>query len=251
MLPEIQSQNKSTTYTLNNFKVKNGQKIEDITKNMTAEEKATVKLFDVNDNGIFDGKESDIFNTAVFNLSKGNINICLKDYENTEVVIKYSELESLKNTHIGKQKLIIPFCYGKLGIRDTSIFCGDKRHENALGLYDIEKGVNKITFDYTNNFVQIDGNGKRTGEASFSVRADSIEINDYKPFRFTLHEQVKSAKLNNVSNPSFAIPSSETYITKLSSNTEIITTGNTKVSIEDVEEIIKLEEEEKSTKNQK
>ena len=108
MTPKVQSQNECSTFSLNNFKVKNGQKIEDITKNMTAEEKATVKLFDVNDNGIFDGKESDIFNTAVFNLSKGNINICLKDYENTEVVIKYSELESLKNTHIGKQKLIIP-----------------------------------------------------------------------------------------------------------------------------------------------
>ena len=85
MLPEIQSQNKSTTYTLNNFKVKNGQNIDNLVKNMTAEEKATVKLFDINSNGVFDGKESDVFNTSVFDLSEGNINICLKDYENTKV----------------------------------------------------------------------------------------------------------------------------------------------------------------------
>lgn len=251
MLPEIQSQNKSTTYTLNNFKVKNGQNIDNLVKNMTAEEKATVKLFDINSNGVFDGKESDVFNTSVFDLSEGNINICLKDYENTKVAIKYSDLESLKNTRIGHEKLILPFTYTRLQIIDTSTICNDEKHKNALGRYDIEKGIDKITFDYTNDFVQINGNGKSTGEASFSVLADSIEINDYKPFRFTLHKQVKSARLNNVNNPGvFAFPSSKTNITKQSSNTEIITTGNTKINIEDIEEIVRLEKEE-SIKNQK
>ena len=251
MLPEIQSQNKSTTSTLNNFKVKNGQKFDDVVKNMTAEEKATVNLFDINSNGVFDGKESEVFNTSVFTLSEGNINICLKDYENTNVEIKYSDLKSLENTWIGHEKLIIPFTYMDLQVIDTSsLFYGEKQ-EKALGRYNIEKGIDKITLDYKNDFVQINGDGKSTGDATFSVYADSIEINDYKPFRFTLGKQVKSARLNNVNNPSvFAYPSSKTNITKHSSNTEIITTGNTKINIEDIEEIIKLEEE-KSIENQK
>ena len=177
---------------LNIDKAETNTTIANYVKKCSQDRKIAAPLFDFNKNGKFDSEESKLFNQCSVKQNDKMITINLNNEEKTQIQVKFNSEKDLANLKIGRPKLIVPFLYGGLEVRD----------ENMCRVT-AEDSIKDISLDYTTSTVQV--NGDNTNGYNIQIAAENCDIKNTKLSFIHLKKSVKNANIENVKTYSYSI----------------------------------------------